>query len=337
MDSLSSSTVNENTSTRHWSSWGISTCFHIAILIALILLGFSTKVDTGSPEVRRVDLVLTQINDQNETEYLTESEVESESETATEPLSSSAPVETLEKLEEVNSSNLPSIKVPQLDATGFTELESSNSSKNKSVNLSQAERDMIAADRARFAAEAAQGSETSIEVFGSGELTGRKFIFVLDRSKSMGSQGLGVLDKAASQVSAAVNNLKSNHKFQVIAYHHRTTPMSERNLLRANDKNKASVEGFIRGLAAFGSTRHDSALIVALSMRPDVIVLLTDGGLPELNQGQLATIRRAAGSTQIHCIQFGAGPRQTSGTFMEALAAQNDGSYRYIDVNKWNE
>ena len=93
---------------------------------------------------------------------------------------------------------------------------------------------------------------------------------------------------------------------------------------------------FVQELAAFGGTEHELALSTALSMNPDVVVLLTDGGLPELNESQLLRIRRAADGAQIHCVQFGMGPRQVSGNFMQSLAGQNLGSYRYVDVTEWS-
>jgi hypothetical protein len=66
-----------------------------------------------------------------------------------------------------------------------------------------------------------------------------------------------------------------------------------------------------------------------------VIFLLTDGGDPVLNGGQLQLIReRAAGRTSIHCLHFGRGPADSAGHFLAKLAAQNGGNYLYIDVNK---
>ena len=93
---------------------------------------------------------------------------------------------------------------------------------------------------------------------------------------------------------------------------------------------------FIDNLAAFGGTEHEGALITALSMDPDVVVLLTDGGLPWLNESQLRRISRAAGGTQIHCVQFGSGPPQNRNNFMQELARQNSGTFRYVDVTGWN-
>jgi hypothetical protein len=72
----------------------------------------------------------------------------------------------------------------------------------------------------------------------------------------------------------------------------------------------------------------------ALFMRPDVIFLLTDGGYPELNAGQLRLIQRQAGRrTTIHCLRFGFGPQQESDHFLMRLAADNGGAFTYVDMS----
>ena len=76
---------------------------------------------------------------------------------------------------------------------------------------------------------------------------------------------------------------------------------------------------------------------MALSLNPDVVVLLTDGGAPELNESQMARLKRSAAGAQIHCVQFGTGPLQQTSNFMKKLAAENLGTYRYIDVTEWNQ
>jgi len=123
-----------------------------------------------------------------------------------------------------------------------------------------------------------------------------------------------------------------------VGYHERTVTMSSRNLLDATKANQQQVAGYIGSLAAFGGTEHENGLVAALTFQPDVVVLMTDGGYPELNAGQLRLIERMAGKkTEIHCIQFGIGPLQTTQNFMMKLASQNNGSFRYIDVNHWKQ
>jgi hypothetical protein len=65
---------------------------------------------------------------------------------------------------------------------------------------------------------------------------------------------------------------------------------------------------------------------------------MTDGGYPELNASQLKLIRQLAGDkTEIHCLQFGAGPKSPKPNFMTTLAEQNGGRFQYIDVNQWKK
>ena len=78
---------------------------------------------------------------------------------------------------------------------------------------------MIADDQRRIKAQQPVGNPASISVFGSGQLNGRRFVFVIDRSQSMGAGGLGVLDRARTELANAINQLESNHSFQIVAYH----------------------------------------------------------------------------------------------------------------------
>ena len=149
----------------------------------------------------------------------------------------------------------------------------------------------------------------------------------------MGGDGLGVLNEARKELSAAINGLELNHEFQIIAYHNKTAMITSRKLLVANDQNKQLVKEFFEGLGAFGATNHFYGLIGGLDLQPDVLVFMTDGGSPQLSPDQLKRVKNMAGSrTEIHCIQFGSGPLQDNNNFMKKLARQNRGSFRYINV-----
>jgi len=201
--------------------------------------------------------------------------------------------------------------------------------------MTDRERQMLEAERAALAAAGPKGPPTTLSVFGSGPLVGRKFIFLIDRSQSMGGSGLGVLPHAATELSSAIATLEEHHEFQVIAYHHQTVMIAQRALLPATPANKERVADFVLELASFGGTEHENAILYALTFRPDVIVVMTDGGDPPLGPSQLARIHQAADSIQIHCVQFGDRPRPAGDNFLEQLASENQGSYRYVNVNDW--
>jgi Ca-activated chloride channel family protein len=209
---------------------------------------------------------------------------------------------------------------------------------NSHYQLSEEDLKLIKSEQRLIQARAPAGDPTTISVFGSGGMTGRSFVFVIDRSYSMGSQGLGVIDAAKKQLSAAINQLEPHHTFQIVGYHETTHTMLRRQLLPANDANKKQVPGHISSMSAFGATDHENGLIAAVAFKPDVIVLMTDAGHPELNSGQLKMIKQLAPrGCQIHCIQFGIGSLQKTTNFMTKMAEQNDGSFRYIDVTQWKK
>ncbi|HMO13804.1 MAG TPA: VWA domain-containing protein [Pirellulaceae bacterium] len=320
-----------------WRSLSISLGFHCILFVLVILASMRARIGGGDAEVRRVGLVLQTVNEQQQVEYLTEQQVDRESEVSNQPADNvEALSEDVQELEPLDNT-ATSFDLPILDAPGMIRAPNSNPKKNSGMELTEAQKAMIAADQARFAAEANQGPEASLSIFGSGVMTGRKFVFVIDRSKSMGSQGLGVLDLASIQLSEAISQLQANHQFQIVAYHREVTTIDGHRLIPATEENKEKVKVFIDSLAAFGATHHDTALIWATSYRPDVIVFISDGGLPILNRAQLDSIRRAAGRAQIHSLEFGAGKRQGRGGFMEILAAENNGTYRYVDVNEFRK
>lgn len=329
---------------QRWRPMGMSLVTHIALVLLLILYWSLSSPGGGNDgKVRTASIVLAIESDQSETEYLHESDSLDEPETESpQPPTSAAASQAPPALE---------LAAPEIqDLAGLLAPESLVFDANKmsivpdatkptqEFQLSPDDLKMIEADRKLIESRKPVGKPTTISVFGSGSLTGRKFVFVLDRSNSMGSGGLGVIQASRKELSAAINQLEPNHEFQIVAYHDRTATMKTRQLLPATAENKNEVQGFIGGLAAFGGTQHENGLIAAIAFRPDVIVLLTDGGYPHLNGGQLKMLKRMSGNrSQIHCIQFGIGPRQGPPNFMQLLADQNNGTYRYIDVNQWDE
>lgn len=319
-----------------WRSVVLSVLIHTALLVALALMWTSRAIGGGDEGPRRVEIVLASATD--DSEYFDEADLTEASEADSQASAASdavpddpPPIDVSELVNEVAPIDLP---LPGVTSTEMT--TPTQSAALPKAELTDAQKQMLAAESAAFVARLPKGPPTSLRVFGSGELSGRKFVFVIDRSRSMGAQGLNVLNAATRELSTAIDGLENFHQFQIVAYHHRTMTIEQRRLLNATEQNKAQVPEFMNNLAAFGGTEHELALNMALGMGPDVVMLLTDGGMPELNQAQLDRIRRAAGGAQIHCVQFGSGPLQQNTNFMRKLAGQNAGTYRYIDVTEWN-
>jgi len=325
----------------NWRPFVLSLLTHMFLVLFLVLLGFSASRTGPEGELRHAGIVLTSAKDNQEVEYLSESDLaqESESESETEPTDPATlpPPALAAPKETPDRPDLPGFAPTQFDANDMANVPTESNNKSQ-YELSEEDLKLIRADQRLVKSRKPVGNPATLNVFGSGNLTGRSFVFVLDRSKSMGGGGLGVIDAARSELGAAINQLEPHHQFQIVGYHERTVTIANRQLLLATDNNKKLVPTFIRNLVAFGATNHENGLVSAIAFKPDVIVLLTDGGYPELNETQLKIMKRMAGpKCSIHCIQFGIGALQTQTNFMTKLAGQNQGSFNYIDVMKWKE
>ena len=333
-----------NPESAQWRSIAFSFVLHLCILFGFFWLTYSSGGGGESVEPdRSAGIVLTVQSDPTaEKEYLDETDLKdqetpaeaSSSSTSSEPTPDTAP--EIESSPSVADIKLPGVKVNNFDANKMT--APTTEGYKPFHELSDADRALIAADQLRLSKMGPAGPSTSLSVFGTGQMAGRSFLFLLDRSTSMGSKGLGVVQVARKELTAAVEKLDSHNKFQILGYNNTTTPMKAPRLLNASRENKLEVPRFISNLTAFGPTNHNTGLISAISYQPDVIVLLTDGGSPGLNEQELKLIRNTAGGrTQIHCVQFGMGPQRVEDEFMGILAAQNGGTFRYVDVNEWQK
>ena len=317
-----------------WRPFGLSLLFHTLLFVLLLVLINRLPGDSAGDELRRGSLVLAINNTDQPTDYLTEEDISNGDESqvpATEASEASPPA-----IEMPEIPDLPGLAaVETLDVTNMADVPK-NSVRPREFTLSKDDLKMIAKEQRELKALQPKGPPASISVFGSGELKGQRFVFVIDRSQSMGSQGLGVLKRAVKELSTAINQLEDYHQFQIVAYNDRTITMSRREMLPASEFNKKQAPEFINGLIAFGGTSHDYGLYAALAFHPDIVVLMTDAGFPELNGGHLNEMKiMSRGKVQIHTIQFGSGPFQVDDNFMKQLALQSQGSFRYIDVNQW--
>ncbi len=182
------------------------------------------------------------------------------------------------------------------------------------------------------------GGKARTSLFGV-EGEGYRFVYLIDRSGSMGWMNNRPLAAAAAQLTESLNRLERSHQFQIIFYNHKNwafNPAGEGNrLLYATDRNKELAARFVRGMTADGGTEHEGALLAAIALRPDVIFFLTDADEPRLWPSQLERLRRRAAGIAIHAVEFGFGPQQNPRNFLVQLAEQNGGRHTYIDVSQF--
>ncbi len=178
-------------------------------------------------------------------------------------------------------------------------------------------------------------------VFGI-EGEGTRFVYIFDRSDSMnGFQGKP-LAMAKSELTSSLESLGRLHEFQVIFYNDSPLPFGgfgsrAPRLMRGDDLSKQEANRFVRDISAVGGTNHIDALRMALGMNPDVAFFLTDADFPAPSVSDIEDIhvRAARAGATIHTIQFGSGPNQGTGGWIQRLAEGTLGKYRYVDVSKF--
>lgn len=185
----------------------------------------------------------------------------------------------------------------------------------------------------------ASGPKATTTFFGvSG--SGRRFVYVFDRSDSMNNFDGRPLASAKAEILRSLDLLSGEQQFQIVFYNNRPSYFEPTGqafwLLPADESMKQRAKVFVRAIEADGGTEHFDALKLALRLQPDVIFFLTDARIPQLRRNQLDEIRHRCvqAGTTIHAIEFGVDTVAPEVSFLRVLAAENSGEYRYIDVTK---
>ncbi len=188
------------------------------------------------------------------------------------------------------------------------------------------------------------GVGDALENAGKGEVrcfgttgTGKRFVYVFDRSGSMGGGSRSALGAAKRELIRSFNSLTAQQEFLIVFYNQDPIVFPQKDLALADSRGKRNAENFVDTIAANGGTDHMAALKRALACKPDVIFFLTDADEPKMSNGNLAEIKRLArdaGGVQINAIEFGVGEKiSPDGNFIQRLAQDNGGQYIYFNVN----
>ncbi|MGE0755802.1 MAG: hypothetical protein AB7F89_20475 [Pirellulaceae bacterium] len=181
------------------------------------------------------------------------------------------------------------------------------------------------------------GGQARTQVFGAGG-QGSKFLYVFDRSASMGGFEGRPLAAAKAELLKSLADLGELHQFQIVFYNDHPfifnpAAPSPPTILFASEENRRLASDFVARIQPVGGTHHREALEAALRMGPDVIFFLTDAHEPELSPGEIADLsRRNRASAIINCIEFGVGSFTGGENFLVRLARSNRGQHVYVDV-----
>jgi hypothetical protein len=192
----------------------------------------------------------------------------------------------------------------------------------------------------RPAASGTRGGTPGTHFMGARD-EGMKVVFVIDASGSMTSHNAMQVAKGA--LLSSLQALDERQQFLIIFYDDKPHVVklhdeSKPTLAIASDLNKTLARQKISGIQPGSGTDHLPPLEMALRLNPDVIFFLTDALEPPLWPRDLEKIKTLnGGKVRIHSIEFGQGPElaPSTGNFLQKLARQNGGSYRYHDVTRF--
>jgi len=333
----------DNSRQQRRGAWGLSVIIHALALVGLGWIYSSLPTPAPSASVRTGGIVLAQNSSNNSTKYYDEQDASQQAKgLPTEQQRNESSLEQSTDLSPTSSANAVAINNIQLPGPESSQASPANVTLGDPLAESKissrlpgdpVSEQFLQDERARLQARKPVGPVGEVSLFGSEPAQGRSFVFVIDRSKSMGGKGLNALVAAQHQLQAALAGLVETHRFQIVAYHHKRVYFHPTALVRVTSGNETRVNEFFGNLLAVGGTDHAQAVLSGLRFKPDVLFLLTDGGYPDVNAGQLSQIRRrASGRTTIHTIQFGLGQLSAEPSFMQRLAKQNGGHFHYVNL-----
>jgi hypothetical protein len=132
----------------------------------------------------------------------------------------------------------------------------------------------------------------------AGAARAHSVVFVLDRSLSMAFNG--GLKCAQRELSSALRSLSPTTHFQVIAYNDQTEPLGpdgRAELLPATPEVVERMVLRLTSLKASSSTNHVQAVRRGLALRPELLILITDG--VNLNPGDINELTHCNGGRSV--------------------------------------
>jgi hypothetical protein len=158
---------------------------------------------------------------------------------------------------------------------------------------------------------------------------GRRIVFVVDASASMNHPYLGEAKTRIGQLklelAKSILGLTEDQQFFIIFFNEHPIPMPAEGMEPAYPQNQQRFVEWMVAVPASGLTDPRPALNMALSLRPEVIYLLTDGTFPRDVQGDLNALRQSA--VELNTIAIG-DPRAEKS--LKPLAMHNRGRFTFV-------
>ena len=299
----------------------LSTVVHAGLLMLLATIGFQTRMPKDQIAITAV------------TADLAEETMESISIETAPPMDSSPPepVPTPEQFEaEMSPMGTLPIAVPDLTPTDSFTPPPALASLSSSLSST--------GSAAKSLGRLSDSSPAKMEFCGVAG-GGNHFVYVLDSSQSIGEG----FEQARAELLRSINLLTPKQRFYVVFYDAKTEYMritdptrDEPRSVKATEANKLAVARWAMTITQEVGKSGDcrKAMQFALSLRPDVIFLLSDGVFPQSVETMLTEENKVENLFDgvrpisiVHTIGYHSREGEAR---MKSIAANNGGQYRYV-------
>ena len=205
-----------------------------------------------------------------------------------------------------------------------------------------------------------EGDGKSATFFGT-KASGRRFVFVVDRSISM-AYGSGDFvsnelfnryDVAKSELLNAIESLQPHQEFYVVMFAHNTIPMfgqesvedsdsskeREFKMIAATRENKTRFQTWLSGVTMGPGTDPRLALEIAIDMEPDAVFMLSDGEfVSEYNDNRPKTrdiVRKHVRQGTIVPINTVSLVVEETVAAMKSIAGASRGSFKFTTIQDY--
>jgi Mg-chelatase subunit ChlD len=167
--------------------------------------------------------------------------------------------------------------------------------------------------------------EEGVSFFGT-KSKGSRFVFVIDKSGSMG--GHNKFGKAKRELIKTLRALPQNACFMIYFFDGGAEKLPANNMLAATPKNVSWAEDWVKSRGMGGGTDPCEALKSGFNLKPDTVWLLTDGQFND-EAGALGVIRRGNSKKSVRINTFAFMDR-VGERVLKQIAQENDGTYRFV-------
>lgn len=210
----------------------------------------------------------------------------------------------------VETEPTPNVEQPEPQDSTSPAMQSNNTSDISATSNNQPEPPMNS-----VVSDSIKSRVRNLNVRGSGEITGlspgsgnplrvgsdvTSVVYVIDRSGSMSG---APFKSVSAALCDAIDVLTKDQRFSVILFSNQPQFVGPDHLTQASEEHKASIKAVLKRTGIDGGTVPFPAIKLAIDLRPDAIILLSDGefSLMDVQQTRQYNHRHQQPVT-IHCI-----------------------------------